>query len=263
MSQDSPILDFAAVDGVAFAAERGRLDRIPEALILRASRLGPLLELTQLAMQDRLPATPHWLDTGTFGSLRQAVIERRTSWRDVSGSSAMMALQNDTISNVWTNFAMGAKRAAVQAGFDGDFAGQMVAALRELEDNIREHAGTLAGALLCYHAQPGRFEFTVSDQGCGILATLRRNVDLADLPDDGAALHAALQDGVSRFGTNTGRGHGYRPLFTGLVNRRAALRFRSGSGGLTMDGITHGLPAAQLGQKPRMTGFFVSVCCTL
>lgn len=134
---------------------------------------------------------------------------------------------------------------------------------RELEDNIREHAGTLAGASLSYHAEPGSFEFAVADQGYGVLTTLRPCPDLSHLPDDGAALRAALQDGVSRFGTNVGRGYGYRPLFTGLVNRRAALRFRSGAGGLAMDGITPGLPAAQIGQKPHLSGFFASVCCTL
>lgn len=263
MSQSNSILDFAAVDGVAFAAERGRLDKVPTGLTLRAERLGPLLELTQLAIQGRLPEIPSLLDAGKFGPLRQAILDRRADWTNAEGSTAMMTLQQSAVSNAWTSFAMGAKRAAVQAGFDSNFAGQMVAALRELEDNIREHAGTLAGASLSYHAEPGCFEFTIADQGCGVLATLRSCADLAHLPDDGAALRAALQDGVSRFGTDAGRGHGYRPLFTGLVNRRAALRFRSGSGGLAMDGITPGLPAAQIGQKPQLTGFFASVCCTV
>lgn len=231
--------------------------------MLNAERLGPLVELTQLALQDRIPARPSWLDTGALTALRDAILDHRTTWSDSSGSSAMIALQQEPISNPWTSFAMGAKRAAVEAGFDANFAGQMVAALRELEDNIREHAGTITGASLSYHAQPGIFEFAVADQGCGVLATLRSCSDLDWLPDDGAALRAALQDGVSRFGPDARRGHGYRPLFTGLVNRRASLRFRSGSGGLAIDGITPGLPTAQIGQKPKLAGFFASICCML
>ena len=262
MNQLGSTLDFVAVDGLAFAAERGRLNKSPARLALYAARLGPLVELTLLEMQGQLPTTPRWLDAGVFVTLREAILSRGASWASANGSTAMIALQPDVVSNVWTDFAIRAKRAAVQAGFDSSFAGQMVAALRELEDNIREHAGDIAGASISYHSQPGCFEFTVADQGCGVLSTLRSNPKYT-LPDDGAALRAALQDGVSRFGAEVGRGHGYRPLFTGLANRRAALRFRSGTGGLSIDGITPGLPSAQIGQKPRLGGFFASVCCNL
>lgn len=263
MSGGSSILDFAAVDGIAFAAERGRLDRIPQGLLLHADQLGPLVELTQFALQGRLPSKLGWLDGGILGSLQRAMLERRTSWADAGGGTALMALHEAAVSNEWTSFALTAKRAALKSGFTSNFAGEMVAALRELEDNIREHAGTLAGATICYHAPPGRFEFAVADHGCGVRATLSRNPDFANLPDEGAALKAALQDGVSRFGNDVGRGHGYRALFTGLVNRRAVLRFRSGSGGLMMDGIAPGLPTARIGQKANLRGFFASVYCSI
>lgn len=263
MSKLGSTLDFVAVDGLAFAAERGRLDKIPASLALYAQRLGPLIELTQLEKQGQLPTITRWLYAGVFAKLREAILSRDASWVSANGNTAMITLQPDVVSNAWTDFAMGAKRAAMQAGFDSSFAGQMIAALRELEDNIREHAGDIAGASISYHAQPGCFEFAVADQGCGVLSTLRSHPNYAGLPDDGSALRAALQDGVSRFGADVGRGHGYRPLFTGLANRRASLRFRSGTGGLSIDGITPGLPLAQIGQKPRLAGFFASVCCSL
>lgn len=182
MSQGSSVLDFAAVDGVAFAAERGRLNKVPTGFVLNVERLGPLVELTQLAKQHMLPAKPRWLNAGALTALRDAILDHQTNWSDLGGNSAMMALPEEPISNAWTNFAMGAKRAALGAGFDRSFAGQMVAALRELEDNIREHAGTIAGASLSYHAQPGIFEFAVADQGCGVLATLRSFSGLACFP---------------------------------------------------------------------------------
>jgi hypothetical protein len=49
-------LTFTALDGLAFAAERGRLHEQPADLALSANALGPLLELMQLS------GTPHPVD---------------------------------------------------------------------------------------------------------------------------------------------------------------------------------------------------------
>ena len=81
------------------------------------------------------------------------------------------------------------------------------------------------------------------------------------MTDHGRALEAALTDGASRFGRNTGHGNGFRPIFLGLLNLSGDLRFRSGNHALTMQGTSPTLSTAQLAEKPMMDGFFVSVAC--
>lgn len=255
-------LDFRALDDVAFAAERGKLANIPATYRLKADRIGPLLELLHLQASGLLPPNPTWLDVGALSDMRSALKTGSAAWSSDGGVRARtMKLPPLAMSNEWTAFAMEAKRAAVFAGFDADWAGQLVAAIRELEDNVREHSGAIESAYLAIRATAGSFEFVVADHGKGVLETLREAKDFANLRNDGEALRATLSEGVSRFGMNKGRGFGYRPLFTGLVNRRATLRFRSGCGSLAMDGVTPALPSSQIGIKPRCPGLFISVCC--
>lgn len=264
MPNDGGILDFRAVDGVGFAAERGRLDQVAASLRLHANRIGPLLEILHLHESGLLPVRPVWLDPGVFDELRNAVIDRRPRWTSTPGCNVgMVKLASQPISNDWTAFAMDAKRAAIAGGFGTDWAGQIVAAIRELDDNAREHSDALETAYAAFHGAPGTFEFVVADRGVGVLATMRQAAEYGSLSSDGLALQAALTEGVSRSGSGIGRGFGYRPLFTGLVNRRATLRFRTGFGSLTMDGLSPSLPSSRIGEKPRADGLFVSVCCTL
>ena len=75
------------------------------------------------------------------------------------------------------------------------------------------------------------------------------------------ALEAALTDGVSRYGPNRNRGHGFRPIFTGLVNLHGELRFRSGDHAITMDGTSPALATSRISQKAPIDGFFASVRC--
>jgi hypothetical protein len=137
----------------------------------------------------------------------------------------------------------------------------MVAALGEFRSNIMEHSTAAATGILAYRSTPGMFEFVSSDRGMGLLATLREAPEYTTLSDDGEALRLALTDGASRFGFQQGRGYGFRPLFTGLANRKAALRFRTGSGALTIDGTTPSLAHAQVGRKAKIGGVFISATC--
>lgn len=257
-----PTLDFRALDDVAFAAQLGKLDNIPTTYRLRADRLGPLLELLHLQRSGLLPPDLGWLDVGALAGLRAAIIAGRADWTsDGDICASMMKLTPLAMSNEWTAFAMEARRRAVFAGFDMSWAGQLVAAIRELENNIRDHSGAMESAYIAIRATAGIFEFVVADQGRGVLETLREAADFENMTSDGEALRATLSEGVSRFGVNKGRGFGYSPLFTGLANRRATLRFRSGCGSLVMDGVTPALPSAQVGVKPPCPGLFISVCC--
>jgi hypothetical protein len=137
----------------------------------------------------------------------------------------------------------------------------MVAAMRELESNTREHSESPATGLLAFRATARIFEFVAADHGIGILRSLQECPAYASLSDHGKALEAALTDGISRFGPESNRGHGFRPIFLGLANMRAILRFRSGDHALIIDGTSPELSKSQLAQKPHIDGFFVSICC--
>lgn len=124
-----------------------------------------------------------------------------------------------------------------------------------------EHSGATATGLVAFRAVPDRFEFVVSDRGMGVLESLRSRADYAGLTDHGEALRFTLTDGVLRHGANAGRGHGFRPLFTGLANLNGALRFRSGDHALLIDASNLSPMTARTAQKPLLKGLMISVAC--
>lgn len=263
-SSESDILGFAAVDGIAFAAERGRLkpERIPA---LKIENLGSLIELWQLSESMSVPAP----DSGLFGisddlgRLIHALRRDQDQWIcPVSQRAGFLKTgiepPEDT---VWTRFGMSAQRAAMSSGFPKRIAAQMTAALGELRSNIYEHSESLGTGLVAFHAANSRFEFVAADQGIGILTSLRQSSVYADLEDHGEALRLALTDGVSRFGSNSDRGHGFRPLFIGLANLNGTLRFRSGDHAFLIDGSNPSLMSGRPAEKPVLKGFFASVNC--
>ncbi|MDE0420425.1 MAG: hypothetical protein OXK76_05985 [Gammaproteobacteria bacterium] len=158
---------------------------------------------------------------------------------------------------------MSAKRAGRDAGLTREVAGQLVAAMRELHDNIAEHAQAPHTGTVAFRAESGAFEFVVSDRGVGVLSSLCTCTEYAGLRDEGTALQAALRDGVSRHGSNVRRGYGFRPIFVGLVNLYGELRFRSGDHAVTMDGTGPGIATSRISQKVHMEGFFASVRCSV
>jgi hypothetical protein len=157
---------------------------------------------------------------------------------------------------------MDAQRAARDvAGLPGSTPGQLVAAMEELENNIHEHSEAPDTGILAFRATPAVFEFVAADRGIGILRSLQRCSIFADLDDHGRAIQAAISDGTSRFGSDSRRGYGFRPIFLGLANLQGSLRFRSGDHALLIDGTSPDLKTAQLAQKPMLDGFLASVQC--
>jgi hypothetical protein len=132
-----------------------------------------------------------------------------------------------------------------------------------MESNILEHSERSSTGLLAFQARKSHFEFVVADSGVGVLATLREAPEYRNLSDHGRAMHAALQDGVSRYGRAANRGNGFRDLFLGLANLNADLRFRSGDHALTISGPRPDLKMARLDQKAHFQGFLASVRCAL
>jgi hypothetical protein len=161
-----------------------------------------------------------------------------------------------------TAFLMDAQRAARDvACLPGSAPGQLVAAMEELENNIHEHSEAATTGLLAFRAARGVFEFAVADVGVGVLTSLRRSPLHEGISDHGKALELALTDGISRFGSESGRGHGFRPIFLGLANLYGSLRFRSGNHALLIDSMSPNLVTARLAQKAFLDGFFASISC--
>ncbi|MBY0331336.1 MAG: hypothetical protein K2X49_11775 [Acetobacteraceae bacterium] len=258
-------LDFAALDGLAFAAERGRLaGREVGPAVVRD--LGPLVEMSHLAAAGLLPKPGEapWLDLADFGDLRRALTRGQSRW--VCPSRRNVGFLRTTEARdekEWNAFGFAAQQAAVAAGFAKRVAAQLVGAVGEMYSNIHDHSGAARTGLLAFAARGGSFEFVVADRGVGVLDSLRTCPDYAGLDDHGEALRLALSDGVSRCGAGTGHGKGFRPLFIGVANLNGLLRFRSGDHALIIDGHNPSLVGARLAQKPRIGGFLASVKCLL
>lgn len=264
--KSAPPLTFAAVDGLGFAAATGRLEVNQTAQYVPAS-LGPLLELLCLVEGGRLPSpiVGRWLyDDGTRPMI-VAIHDQNECWikpddRRMGFIRAVRAGRDEDV--LFTRFLMAAQRAARDVSrLQGTTPGQLAAAMRELESNIHEHCDVPDTGLLAFRAEEDAFEFVVADRGIGILRSLQRCPAFSDLDDHGKAMQAALSDGTSRFGSDSRRGHGFRPIFVGLANLRGSLRFRTGDHALVIDGTSPSLATAQLAQKPFIDGFFASVRC--
>ncbi|MEY9594816.1 hypothetical protein ABIA06_007107 [Bradyrhizobium yuanmingense] len=256
-------LTFAALDGIAFAAARGRLCDVPTYV---ADDLGPLVEMVQLARAGLLPppnSAPWLRSNGTDAVLRGAVSSSERWTSPHGGSSGFLrcdVLQEET--KRWTSFKLEAHKAAISAGFAGQAVSRLIGAMGEIADNVLEHSEAVPTGFIVFCSRPGCFEFAVADNGIGTLASLRSNPEYAHLADEGDALQCALTDGESRYGKGATRGTGFSTLFRSLVNMNASLRFRSGDHALSMQGTSPTLVNAHVARKPRASGFMTSVRCT-
>lgn len=269
MMESARPLTFSAVDGLAFAAARGVLDTpVAPPRPFAPTSLGPLLEFLHLTACGRLPPLSggSWLAANGAAPMIAALQENRERWVSADGRRMgfIRAVRLGPDGDNWlTDFLMHAKRAAQDvAALPGTTPGQLAAAMEELENNIHEHSDAADTGLLAFRAAPGVFEFVAADRGIGILESLRKcPMYTSAVNDHGKALESALTDGISRFGRDSGRGHGFRPIFLGLADLRGSLRFRSGDHALVIDGTSPNLGTAQLAQKAPLDGFFASISC--
>lgn len=212
-----------------------------------------------------MPHPGNWLAPNGAAPMIAALEQDRESWSapgDQHAGFIRAVRRGPDGDSRLTGFLMKAKRAGQDvSGLPAAVSGQLIAAMEELENNIHEHADTPETGIIAYRAEPGAFEFVVADRGVGVLRSLRRCAAYAALPDEGKALEAALTDGVSRHGPDSNRGHGFRPIFTGLMNLHGELRFRSGDHAITMDGTSPTLATSRITQKAPIDGFFAGVRC--
>lgn len=257
-------LTFSSIDGIAFAAARGRLDRIQKEPLLAADGLGPFVELTHLATDKLVPEIEKldWLRLDALAAFWRALASPRKNWVSPQGGRLGFFKTAETqLESEWNAFSISAHKAALAAGFPSRIAAQLIAAFGEMRGNILEHSKAITSGLLAFRSQSGKFEFVVSDRGRGVLSSLKSCTQYANLADHGEALRMTLTDGVSRFGPSSNRGKGFRPLFIGLANLNGSLRFRSGDHALEIDGNAPTLMTARTGEKTNISGFLISVSC--
>ena len=267
VTEATRVLDFSVLDGLAFAAERGWPNgyAIPP---LKIRKIGPLLEFIQLSKGDILPA-PIAVHIEASAKLNRFLIaleggQKRWVCPDTRSIGFFKTATPTSKSETdWIRFGLVAQKAATESGFPSQTAAQFVAAFMEFYSNIYEHAQAQDTGIVVFHAYSGWFEFVVADRGIGILESLRMATAYTRLNDHGEALELALAEGISRYGSSSGRGYGFQPLFIGLANLNGDLRFRSGDHALTIDGQKPTLMKAKIAQKPFIPGFFISVRCEL
>ena len=259
-------LTFRALDGIAFAAARGRLGKAPPKHVV--VELGPLIEWLQLARAGLLPlpcAAP-WLALAGSEALYQATANGGGDWISPEGGRLGVfkcRSPSPVDESRWHSFQLAAHKAALAVEFPSKVAAQLIGALGEIRDNVVEHSQAPATGLVVYRSHPGSFEFAVADGGIGTLASLRTNIEYSALRDEGEALQYALTDGVSRFGKAAKRGTGFSQLFKSLATLNGSLRFRSGDHALSIKGRNPALVNALIGKKPPLTGFLACVLCRL
>lgn len=257
-------LTFAALDGIAFAAARGRLGASPEFV---AGELGPLIEMFQLARTGLLPppTSAPWLQLNGTATVLRAAVEGADRWTSPlgNGSGFLRCDLLQTEPTRWTSFKLEAHKAALAAGCPSQAVSRLMGAMGEIADNVVEHSESSSTGFVVFAGLAGFFEFAIADNGIGVLASLRSNPEYAHLVDEGDALQCALTDGESRFGKAAQRGTGFSTLFKSLANMNASLRFRSGDHALDMHGKSPTLVNAHVARKPRAAGFMVSVRCAI
>lgn len=156
------------------------------------------------------------------------------------------------------------KSALIEAGMEAPFARALTAALKELASNAVEHAASPVAPLACYEISGQSWAIAVTDVGRGVLASLRENPLYESLVSHTKALELALSPGVSRFYNEAGHGNGFLRVFKALVDRRAALRFRSGGAAAHWEGVSptnqeivfKGRPLSRKGFHIRVAGPF-------
>jgi hypothetical protein len=257
-------LTFKALDGIAFAAARGRLSSAPPKHVV--VELGPLIEWLQLARAGvmPLPCAAPWLAMAGSEAFYQAVANGVGDWISPQGDRLGVFKCNSSAAPDearWHSFQLEAHKAALAAGSPTQIVRRLMGAMGEIRDNVIEHSEAAGTGLIAFHSRPGSFEFAVADSGIGTLASLQTNPEYAGLRDEGEALQCALTDGESRFGKAAGRGTGFSQLFKSLTSLNASLRFRSGDHALSIEGKSPTLVNAIVAMKPRATGFMTSVRC--
>jgi hypothetical protein len=258
--------DFSGTDEVLALAQAGRLESLGEILITRSGRIGPLVEL----VSGRRCRPQAYIKVGVqapfIGALERALTEGAIFGLDMGARMGVFPLAHlgpdGDVSDEWTLWFSRADQAAQAAGFPNKTAAMILGAFGELQDNVFRHSQAHASGLIAYAIVDGGFELVVSDQGVGVLGSLRTHPDYAGLSDAGAALRLALANGETRFGRESGSGVGIGQIFRALANQDGDLRFRSDDHVLEIRGHSPSLQGElEVRHKAALPGLTVSLLC--
>lgn len=150
-------LTFSAVDGLAFAAANGLLERQTPPGAFVPTNLGALFEFLYLLEGERLPAfASRWLVPNGASSLIAAFREERETWLSTDarrmGFIRAWRIGPDAGHHL-TGFLMAAQRAARDiALLPGHTPGHLAAAMEEMEGNIQDHAEAPETGVLAFRA---------------------------------------------------------------------------------------------------------------
>lgn len=257
----APLFDYGHVDGLGRARQRSIEPRL-DGQVFRADAVGPIVEFGGLATSANLVELREapWFDEGSHTKLLDALTGSRQQWLQSDGRCGLVKGNGLAAEETLGSFKIDAHKAALGANFGGA-APLLVAAMGEIIGNVIDHSEAEASGVAIFSARSGLFEFVVADEGIGVLRSLRSCGDYKTLGDEGAALTAMVETGVSRHGPGRGHGNGFRPIFERLADMTGQLRFRSGDYALSLDGRFGDRVARQLAQKPRISGFFAAVVC--
>lgn len=253
-------LTFAELDGIVFAAARGRLaNYVGRAFHL--ADIGPWLEMGRLQATGSLVDAPAAL----FASQRataplEAALGPQSSYTEgapIRSSFVVRAQQATHRMEDLARLGIEAQKSANVARIPKPAVLRMTSALGEMFDNIFEHSDAALTGLTAFRSLPGSFEFIVADQGMGVLSSLRRSPRYADLADHGEALGCALQPSVTRY-DGADRGHGFDRLVEGMANMNSELRFRSGDALIQMSSFNGGRAKPIVAKRPALPGFIIS-----
>ena len=229
----SPVpLTFTAVDGLAFAAIKARLDHL-QSKVFAATTLGPLVELFSLSDDGVLPSLDGapWIDLSTVFEFYTAYVQNDRFWLCPESKDHRFLRTNDSDDPAITLlFCSAAEKAAVSAGFGKQVARQLVAALSEMLDNIYWHSRRPSTGLAAFKAQSRKFEFVVADRGIGILREKSARMCRVLWGVRSRGCIASCADGrvLKTWQWLKPRSRGFSPLFVVLSNLNGSLRFRSG-----------------------------------
>lgn len=193
-----------------------------------------------------------------FESLASTDVEQSTE--SIKPRAAEATRLDDIESRAWGLFETRFSRSAEQVGLSKSTASLLQAALREMAENTILHSQSPHPPVAAYRVHTHTAQFCVGDFGIGVLKSLRSCRDFQHVERHCDALRLALHDGNSRFGLGQG-GFGFRPIFKALTAQWGQLRFRSGTGCISMSGADLTIDHGGTHFPPFLPGFQVTITC--
>lgn len=258
--------DFAGADDLLWAAQTGRLEQHGPVRLTRSGRIGPLVEIVMARRANPRAFAAVALTVPFAVALEAALARSEIAGAQFRAPAGVFPLRrynaNGDGADQWSLWASRAEQAAMAAGFPKPIAAGIIGAMGELQDNVFRHSRSPETGLAAYASTTGAFELVIADAGVGVLASLHKSADYANLQDAGAALKVAVEDGNSRLGRGSGNGFGMGQMFRALANHDGELRFRSDDHALAVRGHSPSLQGhVELGHKARLGGMTISVFC--